>query len=498
MKNRFYAPGLLFTVALVSYAQIKNVQALQAMDDASMARVAGQSGITIETTTQHPDGALLSTGEIRFTEEDRDGQGEDYIAVDGLKLRTYMTDVNGNFIGADTFRTDIDIDADGNVSIRTSDIDTLDLELGRISLSGRTLFGAARFSMWEFIGDSYLETVLLNDSAGARVGFRTVMEEGSGLTYQFDEDGVTFSTDIVFLPAPGEYAFRSELFLSGNNDELKLEIGETSGSFEIRNISLLDAAGASLFGANNFGGLGFSDLGVNTGYFTVRANDGTGIDGNGVDGIRGEINLDMTAGNVFYRTGNQRINFSDVALNTHGELSYTLDFIDTGFTSGISTSVFDVNDLDLMIGAVYFSAGDGSSPGLSMGTFAIENLNLNGDSLDLQLYTLPGAGSEGMQMDLTMAGTTSFELTIKDDDDGSGNPQPQLTAEVVLNNFSLSQTIDQTEKGLHVGIVDQSMDLNINQIRMGDGSVQQGQTGRIVMNNISLQPGSYFRVEPLQ
>ena len=173
-------------------------------------------------------------------------------------------------------------------------------------------------------------------------------------------------------------------------------------------------------------------------------------------------------------------------------------FIDTGFTSGISTSVFDVNDLDLMIGAVYFSAGDGSSPGLSMGTFAIENLNLNGDSLDLQLYTLPGAGSEGMQMDLTMAGTTSFELTIKDDDDGSGNPQPQLTAEVVMNNFSLSQTIDQTEKGLHVGIVDQSMDLNINQIRMGDGSVQQGQTGRIVMNNISLQPGSYFRVEPLQ
>ena len=98
-----------------------------------------------------------------------------------------------------------------------------------------------------------------------------------------------------------------------------------------------------------------------------------------------------------------------------------------------------------------------------------------------------------------MAGTTSFDLTIKDDPaEVSGDPDPTLTASVVLNNVSVSQTVDQTEKGLNVGILNQSMDVNINQIRMGDGLIQQWQTGRLVMNNVSLQPGSYFRVEPLQ
>jgi len=468
--------------------------AMQAMDDESMAGVAGQSGITIETTTQDPEGNFLTTGEIRFTEEDKDGQGKDYIAVDGLKLRTYMTDSDGNFIAADTFLTDIDIDELGNVSIRTSDVDKLDLDLGTLSLSGRTLFGAVRFSMWEFIGNSYLETVMLNDPEGAKVGFRTVMEEGSGLTYQFDEDNVTFSSDIVFLPADGENTFRSEVFLTGDNDQLKIEIGETSGSFEIKNISLLDGSGNNIFGNNNFGDLGYANLTVNDAYFTVRANPDADI-----DGIVGEINTDLSMGNVFYRTGDQRFNLNNVRLNTNGELTYNLDFIDTGYTSGISASVSDVSDLDLIIGSMTLSSGDGSNASASMGSYAIENMSLNGDSMELQLYTLPGAGSEGMQMDFIMSGTTSFDLTIKDDDDGNATTiDPQLTAEVVINNFSLSQTIDQTEKGLHIGIVDQSMDLNINQIRMGDGTVQQGQTGRLVMNNISLQPGSYFRVEPLQ
>ncbi|MAD44220.1 MAG: hypothetical protein CMI02_07995 [Oceanospirillaceae bacterium] len=469
------------------------VMAMQAMDEASMAAVAGQSGITIETSTLNPDGDFLTTGEIRYTEEDKDGQGDDYVSIDSLKLRTYQTDVNGNFAGVDTFRTDIDVDAGGNVSIRTSDVDTLDLELGAVSFSGRTLFGAVRFSMWEFVGSSYLETVLLNSADGAKVGFRSVMEEGSGLTYQFDEDNVTFSSDIVFLPADGESTFRSEVFLTGDNDQLKLELGETSGSFEIKNISLLDAAGNNIFGTNNFGDVGYANLGVDTGYFTIRGNPDADT-----DGILGEINTDLTVGNLFYRTGGQRLNLNNVRLNTNGEMTYTLDFIDTGYTSGVDISLSDLSDLDLTIGAVNFSAGDGSGATASMGSYAVENLNLNGDSINLQLYTLPGAGSEGMQMDLTMAGTTDFDLTITDDDDGSGNPQPQLTAQVVINNFSLSQTIDQTEKGLHVGIVDQSMDLNINRIRMGDGSTQQGQTGRIVMNNISLQPGSYFRVEPLR
>lgn len=483
----------LLSVAILSAAL--QVSAMQVLDDQDMSSVAGQAGITIEMTTEDPNGEMLTTGEIRFTENDKDGQGEDYLAIDGLSLRTITTDANGVMTGVDTIRTTIDVDADGNVHIRQSDIDTLELELGAISFSGRTLFGAVRFSVWKFIGDSYLETMLVNDVNGAKIGFISVMEEGSGLTYQFDEDNVTFSSDIVFLPKPGETTFRSEMYLTGDMDELKLEIGETSGSFEIRNISLLDETGANIFGeGNDFGDLGWSDLTVNTGYITMAANPAAGV-----DGLVGKINTDMTVDSLFYRTGDQRVNLRQMNLNTNGEIDYTFDFIDTGFTTGFDASISSITDLDLTIGAITFSDGDGSNESLSMGSYAIENLNLNGDSIDLQMYTLPGVGSQGMQMDLTMAGTTSFDLTIKDDPAvNAGDPDPQLTAEVVLNNVSVSQTIDQTEKGLHVGILNQSMDVNINQIRIGDGLTQQGQTGRLVMNNVSLQPGSYFRVEPLQ
>ncbi|MCA6064643.1 DUF6160 family protein [Thalassolituus marinus] len=484
----------LLSVAVIQAAVASSAQAMQVLDDSDMASVSGQSGITIEVTTNDANGEMLTTGEIRYTEEDKDGQGADNLTIDGMSLRTITTDADGVMTGVDTIRTTIDVDDQGNVHIRQSDIDTLELEFGEIALSGRSLFGGVRLSVWKFIGDSYLETVLLNDPAGSKIGFVTAMEEGSGLTYQFDEDGLTFSTDIVFLPKIGETTFRSEVFLTGDTDELKLEIGETSGSLEIRNISLLNDKGENIFGANNFGDLGYGDITVNTGYFTIAANQDPDV-----DGIAGRINSDLTVGNVFYRTGDQRLNLNNVNLNTNGEIDYTLDFIDTGFTTGIDTRISNVSDLDLTIGAITLSSGDGSNESLSMGSYAIENLNLNGDSIDMQMYTLPGVGAQGLQMDLTMAGTTSFDLTIKDDPaENAGDPDPQLTASVVLNNVSVSQTIDQTEKGLHVGVLNQSMDVNINQIRMGDGLIQQGQTGRLVMNNVSLQPGSYFRVEPLQ
>ena len=118
------------------------LMAMQPLGDESMAAVSGQSGITIEMTTQNPDGDFLTTGAIRFTENDKDGKGQDYLEIGSLKLRTIETDGAGNMIGVDTIRTDIDVDSGGNVSIRSSDINTLELELGEISLSGRTLFTA--------------------------------------------------------------------------------------------------------------------------------------------------------------------------------------------------------------------------------------------------------------------------------------------------------------------------------------------------------------------
>lgn len=477
------------------------LNAMQVLDDAGMAEISGQSGITIELTTSDAEGRLVRTGEIRFTEQDNDGEGEDYLSIGGLTLRTLITDSNGNVTGVDTIKTTIDVDAGGNVSIKNKDINTLDLELGEVSLSGRTLFGGVRLSVWQFIGDSYLETAFLNDPAGSKIAFRTVMEAGSGLTYQFDEDGVTFSSDVVFTPATGETAFRSEMFLTGDNDGLKLQVGEMVGTIEIQNISILDENGNNIFGANNFGDVGFGDISVNpdVSYFTLSASKDLNR-----DGIEGKFSSDMNIGTVFYRTGGERLNARNVQLNTNGELSYRMDFMDNGFVTGLEASISDINDLDLIIGALTLSSGDGSNESLSMGSYAIENMNVTKagnqpGSVNLGVYTMPGSGAQGMQLDFSVDGTASFDLTIKDDPAKvAGNPAPQLTAEIVMNNVSLSQSIDQTKKGLHIGVVDASMDMNINAIKMGDGQTYQGQTGRLVMNNMTLQPGSYFRIEPLQ
>src|SRR5690606_3147455 len=95
--------------------------AMRVLDDAGMAEISGQSGITIELTTSDPEGRLVQTGEIRFTEQDNDGEGEDYLSIGGLTLRTLVTDNNGNVTGVDTIKTTIDVDAGGNVSIKSKE-----------------------------------------------------------------------------------------------------------------------------------------------------------------------------------------------------------------------------------------------------------------------------------------------------------------------------------------------------------------------------------------
>lgn len=469
------------------------VCAMQPMNEDSLASVSGQAGIVIETTPESVDGRLLSTGEIRFTEHDRDGLGEDYLSIAGASL--YMTQPDGvGGVMADTIRTSIDVTAAGDVSIRTTDISNLSLAVGEISLSGRSVFSGVRLSDWFFAGNSYLETLLVNDPLGAKVGMRTIMEPGSGLLYQFDEDAVTFSGQVAFMPSSGNSQFISELFLSGDSDNLKLEFGETQGSLEINNITLLDQAGNPLFGNADFGDVGYGDVNISQGYITLAASDAPGV-----DGIKGHLAADLTIGSAFYRTGGERINLRNVTLRTNGELSYTLDFIDNGFATGIEAQITDVSDLDLIIGGLTLSSGDGSDESISMGAYGIENVNLNGGSIEVGLYTLPGHGRQGLRLDLAMSGKTEFDLTIKDSPvDNPFDPSaPALTARVVLQNVSIAQTIDQTEKGLHIGVIDTSLDASINQIKIGTGENYQGQTGRLVMNNLTIQPGSYFRVEPI-
>ncbi|ASP39165.1 hypothetical protein CHH28_10960 [Bacterioplanes sanyensis] len=469
--------------------------ALQPLSELSMAQVTGQSGLTVETTINHAQGDVLTAAEFRFTEADRTGDGQDeYLALENILVRATQDDGNGGRVG-DSFVTTLDVSANGDLIIRTSDMDFLTLQTGKVVMGGRALFESVAINDWNFAGNSFIETTVLNETDGARIRYRTVMEDGSGLGFAFSEDGVTFTSDVLFKPASGNSAFVSEVFLSGGLDGVKLEFGETQGSFEINNITLRNANGDNLFGSNDFGDVGYGDIDVVSGYMTIQANDAAGA-----EGIRGSIASNVTIGTAFYRTGDQRINFRNAAINTNGDINYQLDFLNNGFATGLEGVIDGVSDVDFVVGALTLSNGDGSDESVSMGAYGIENLNFNGGSLEVGLYTLGGQGSQGLRLDSNLSGKTSFDLTIKDSpiDDPFNSSAPALTAEVVMQNVSLSQTVDQTEKGLHIGIVDASLDASVNSIQLGTGANYQGQTGRVVINNLSMQPGSYLRVQPLQ
>ncbi len=469
--------------------------ALQPLSENSLSAVTGQAGLTIETQINEAQGNVLTASEFRFTEADRAGDGQDeYLAVENILVRATQDDGSGGRIG-DQFVTTLDVSAEGDLIIRTSGMDYLTVQTGKVVLGGRALYESISINDWNFAGNSFIETTVLNEAEGARVRYRTAMEDGSGLGFAFVEDGVTFTSDVVFKPATGNSAFISELFLSGDLDGVKLEFGETQGSFEVNNITLRDGNGDNLFGTNDFGDVGYGDIDVVSGYMTLRANDEPGR-----EGIRGEVASNITVGTAFYRTGDQRVNFRNADINTNGEIQYQLDFMNNGFATGLEGIIDEVSDVDFVVGGLTLSDGDGNNESVSMGAYGIENLNFNGGALEVGLYTLDGQGSQGLRLDATLAGKTSFDLTIKDSpiDDPFNDSAPALTAEVVMQNVSLAQTVDQTEKGLHIGIVDASMDVSINSIQAGTGANYQGQTGRLVMNNLTLQPGSYLRVQPLQ
>lgn len=472
--------------------------ALEALDDAHLSTVSGQSGLTIETTLSEPNGQFLSTGDIRFTENDRDGKGEDYVNISGVAVKLQGLDAQGNVGGSAGLTTLLDVKDDGTLVIRNTDMGAVSLNVGAVSLSSRVLVDGLVIDQFKYAGDSSQLLSIGSDANGKlKVAVRNEFAAGSGFNFRYLEDGLSLSADVNFVPVDGSQYFVSELFVSANDDGLRIDFGETKGTIIVNSISLLDKNGNSLFSSGNFGDLGFGNIQVNKGYLTLAS---TTKDGR--DGIEGVVYSDVVVGENFYRTGGFRVNAKDVSIKTNGEIAYSLDLIDTGFATGLEASISAADrsqgsDIDILVGGITFSNGDGTNETAnSLGSFAIENLNLNDGSIDLGIYTLAGSGSSGMRVDISAEKAINFDVTLYDD--SVADNAPKVTAEVVLNNVSMSQTIDQTKKGIHIGILDNSMDMNVNAIRLGNGQNYQGQTGRLVVNNLALKAGSYVRLEPLQ
>ncbi len=486
-----------------------STQAMQALDDSSMSTVTGQAGLTIEQTTSGHEGLMLSTGEIKFTQADTAGKGEVDVTVDGMSVRSYIYDdtMPNNFGGFNTIKRVIDIDADGNLTMKTMDVDTMDIKIGAIAIGGRRVNSGIDINVWKFASGSYLETEILNDPAGAKIISRTVMEVGSGYNQIVYENDVQISSDTVYLPNFGEAAFASEVILTSEANGLKLEVGETRGTMEIQNLSILDENGINVFGAgNSFGDLGYGNITVNKAYITIAASSDPLVR----NGLEGKIYSDMEIGSAYYRTNNARMNFNNIKFTTGGELTYNLEFMNNGYASGIEAQFVSSGTASLRIGEMTFSNAHVDGLGnlnetTSLGGLAISNLSLNGGTAEIGLYTLSGYGVDGMRQVVNATGKTSFDLEVFDEFDMNNYDNaalkavaPKLTANIVINNFAQDQTINNTKKGIRILTASNSFDMNVNAIKVGNGSLYQGQSGRLVMNNVHQVPGGYTNIEPLR
>ncbi|KZZ43348.1 MAG: hypothetical protein MK185_07495 [Saccharospirillaceae bacterium] len=467
--------------------------ALQPISDVDLQQVSGQAGLTIETTINNPDdpGTFVTTGAIRFTENDLDGEGEEYFETESLKIQMVELDGSGNVIGPGDFTTTIDVLADGTLSLKTTDISALNISLGAVNFSGRTV-GQVDINKWKFGSGSFLETGVVPDASTVKLRMRTLMTAGSELDFRYTEDNLTLATDVKFESTSSGEAFESEFFLSAVDNELRLEFGKTVGTLELNNLRLLDDGGNNLFGNRSFGDVGFGDVTVNDGYFSLKTNP----DG---EGLAGSFSLDQTIGNLFYRTNGNRLAVRNFNLNTNGLANYTFELSgsNTDYARGFTTTISGLTNLDLTFSSIGFEDGDGTNPTPSIGSYALKNFSQLGTTMTIDVLALSGAGNEGLQVN-TEIPKAKFDVTICDKPSRCSDSDPKITAATEITNLSISNKFDLTEKGLHISIDDLSVSsIDISSIKLGDNQTYQGQTGRVVVSDLTLAPGSYMRAEPI-
>lgn len=478
MKTFWFTPVLFASFS---------VSALQAIDDLDMASVYGQSGLTIETQIENNDGTLVTIGSVTYTEENEDDSDDEFLSLQNIGLQIIEIDNAGNLLGPGSITTTIDISENGDLSVRATDLGAINFTVGSIDFSGRSI-GALGLNRWRFAPGSFLETTVINGSP-VKVRSRTLMTDGSGIDFRYIEDELLLTSNIAFKPDSANRPFQSEFFLTTVDGALKIEFGETRGTLEFNNLKLSKQDGSPLLNGQSFGDVGYGDVVVNQGYFTVRANDSA-------EGLAGELLADITAGTAFYRTDSNRLNFENVNLKTNGEINYQLELVggESDFARGISATLTGISDIDFTIGAIIFSQADGSSGRSdSLGSFAIENFDLNDGAIAASVWALPGAGSQGIRLDTAITSGAEFDFTYRDEESSAA----RLTAEVVLGEFSSETLLDITPKGLHFTVESLEAEAHINAIRMGNGSSYQGQIGRMDIDGLVVQPGSYLRVEPI-
>ena len=239
----------------------------------------------------------------------------------------------------------------------------------------------------------------------------------------------------------------------------------------------------------------------------------------GQSGVDLDLNFKGTIGRTYFETDGNALNIRNLTIDTDGSngdaintgadrpLNMVLDLVTRGKKSGLSISITGINDLDLTIDQINVN-GDSSAAAIvnqehSFGGLELMDINDNGGVTDINVFARGASGEEGLQLEVNFPETLSLNLAYTDYGANNSTDTDDYTfgGKLTLNNFSIANSIDlisgqnaagEEIGGLHLGVITQTGDITLSEIRAGN---QLGTMGRLVVNGYTMTPDSYLTIQ---
>lgn len=240
----------------------------------------------------------------------------------------------------------------------------------------------------------------------------------------------------------------------------------------------------------------------------------------GQSGVDLDLNFKGTIGRTFFETDGNSLNIRNFSVDTDGSrgdsmnpdadrpIKMTLDLVTRGRKSGLGVVITEINDLDLKFDQFNVNGDVTAGAGVigqahSFGGLALTNIYDNGGTTHFNAFARGASGKEGLQVELFLPETLTFNLAYTDygSNNASSGDDFSFGGDVTLNNFTVANSIDLTSGlnsegeevgGLHIGVITQTGDITLSNIRAG---TQRGTMGRLVVNGYTMTPESYLTVQ---
>lgn len=253
--------------------------ALEPMFDEELSLVDGQSGITIESELMGES----TIGQISYT--DSDGNGTTHTDSAGI----YLSDIS---FGQSSMKMEVDVEADGTLGIKISDISQGDLWIRNIAMGdANTTFGAIGLTNFNYdplgsyhvkfasidpdLDGSYQAGIVLNlNMANSSFDF-TFIEEA-----EFDASGmaikgntISYTTQFDNFIATDTTIYADDSITADGREWIRTDLGSITGAAELQNISFGSiGAGGAIVGAESIGTAGFSGISIeNSSFIAISA-----------------------------------------------------------------------------------------------------------------------------------------------------------------------------------------------------------------------------------